>query len=163
DPGLRKLVGRDAPDLGHVGSMLGVREVPHAGKLVALLAVLAPTLAVRLAGDRPVAATLAADPPRGEHDVDPAQAVLHAVAVVLYAPGVEQEARLRGAPPLGGLLDGPLRYARHLRGTRGRPLGDGARHLLEAGRVALDERVIEPVVLDHQVEDAREEGDVASR
>src|SRR5262249_2040972 len=143
DPGPRKLVGGHAPDPGHVGAMLGVREVPHARELVALLAVLAPALSVRLPGDRPVAAALAAEPPRGEHDVDPAQAVLEAVAVVLDAPGVEQEARLRGPPPLGGLLDGPLRDARHLRGTGGRPLGHGARHLLEADRVALDERVIE--------------------
>ena len=94
------------------------------GKLVALLAVLAPALAVPLAGDGRVAAALAADAPRGEHDVDRPQAVLDAVAVVLDAAGVEQEARLRRAPPFRGLADRPLRDARHLRGAGGRPLGD---------------------------------------
>src|SRR6266581_2543097 len=34
---------------------------------------------------------------------------------------------------------------------------------IEAGRVLLDERVVDPVVLEHVLEDARDEGDVASR
>src|SRR5262249_23421106 len=145
----RKVIGGHAPDPGHVGSMFRVPEIPHSWELVALLAVLAPALAVRLAGDRRVAAALRADPPRGQDDVDRAEAVLDAVAVVLDAPGVEQDARLRGPPPLGGLLDGALRDARDLRGAGGRPLGHRARHLVEADRVSLDERAIEPLVLDH--------------
>ena len=36
-------------------------------------------------------------------------------------------------------------------------------HLLEADRVVADEVVIEPVVLDHQVQDAGEQGGVAAR
>ena len=85
-----------------------------ARELVALLAVLAPALAVALAGDGRVAAALAADASRGEHDVDRAQAVLDAVGVVLDAARVQEEARLRGAPPLRGLADGPLGDAGHL-------------------------------------------------
>ena len=47
------------------------------------------------------------------------------------------------------------------RGAGGRPFRDAARHVLEARRAGLDEGVIEPVVLDHEVEDAGEEGRVA--
>ena len=72
---------RHVPDAGDVGAMLGVLDVAHAGELVALLAVLAAALAVGLAGDGAVAAALAADAPRCQHDVDRPQAVLHAVAV----------------------------------------------------------------------------------
>ena len=64
----------DAPDRGDVGAVLGVVDVARAGELVALLAVLAPALAVALAGDRGVAAALAADPARSQHDVDRARA-----------------------------------------------------------------------------------------
>ena len=49
DPGLRELVGVDAPDAGDVRAGGGVGEHPVAGQLVGLLAVLAPALAVALA------------------------------------------------------------------------------------------------------------------
>ena len=55
-------------------AVLRVLDVAAAGKLVALLAVLAAALAVALAGDRRVAAARPADPARGQHDVDRAQA-----------------------------------------------------------------------------------------
>ena len=72
--------GADAPDLGDVLAVLGLADVAAAGKLVALLAVLAPALAVALAGDGRVAAVGPADPARGQDHVDGAQAVLDAVA-----------------------------------------------------------------------------------
>ena len=75
----------------------------------------------------------------------------------------QQEARLRRPPPLGGLADRLLGDA----GDLGRPVRRPLVHVLgdrvEADRVVVDERVIEPVVLDHQVQDAVEERGVAAR
>ena len=85
--------------------MLGVGDVAPARELVALLPVLAAALAVGLADDGAVAALGLADAAGGEHEVDRAERVLHAVGVVLDAAGVEEEAGLRRPPPLGGLAD----------------------------------------------------------
>ena len=76
---------------------------------------------------------------------------------------MEEEARLRGAPPLGGLHQRTLRHAGHLRGPRQRPLPAVLRDLLETDRVRVDERVIEPVALDHDLQHAGEQGRVAPR
>ena len=90
-------------------------------------------------------------------------AVLHAVRVVLDAAGVKEEAGLRRAPPLGGLHQCALRHAGHLRGPRQRPLAAVLGDLLEADRVRVDERVVEPVALDHDLQHAGKERRVASR
>src|SRR5262249_45646023 len=108
DAGVRDVVGIDAPDAGDAGAVLGVLDVAHAGALIALLAVFAATLAVGLPGDGAVAAALAANASRGQHDVDGPQYVLHAVAGVLDAAGVHQEAGPGGAPHLGSLANGPF-------------------------------------------------------
>ena len=83
--------------------------------------------------------------------------------VMLDAAGVQQEARRRRAPQLRRLADRALGDARDLGRAPRRPLLDVLGDLLEADGVFLDEGVIEPVVLDHQVEDAVEQGDVAAR
>src|SRR5690606_38856917 len=77
--GLRQFVRVHAPHARHVGAVLGVGEVAPAGKLVALLPVLASALPVGLARDGAVAAVLPPDAPGGEHDVDGAHHVLYAV------------------------------------------------------------------------------------
>src|SRR5690606_5350263 len=77
---LRQRVGRDPPDPGDMGAGRRIRQLAAAGELVALLAVFAPALTVALAGDRGVAAELAADASRGEHDVDRAEYVLDPMA-----------------------------------------------------------------------------------
>ena len=85
---LRQFVGRDVPDFGDMGPMFRVRQIACAGKLVTLLPMLASSLAIGLARDRRIAAVFAADASGGEHDVDRAQHVLHAVAVMFNAAGV---------------------------------------------------------------------------
>ena len=75
------------------------------GKLVAFLSMLAATLSIGLAGDRRVAAVFAADASRGQHDVDRAEHVLHAMAVMFDAAGVHQKTGFRRSPPFGGLAD----------------------------------------------------------
>ena len=140
DAGLREIGRIHPPHAGDVGAMLGIGEVASAGQLIAFLAVLAPTLAVGLSGDRRVAAVRAADAPGGQHDVDGAQHVLDAVAVVLESARMAEEARLRRAPPLGGLLDRLHRDAGDLRRSPRRPFAHVRRDGIEPDRVVLDER-----------------------
>ena len=85
-----------APYAGDVGAMLGIGEIAAAGKLVALLAVLAPALAVGLAGDGGVAALGKADPPGGQHNIDRAHHVLHVDGVVFEATSVQQKVNRPG-------------------------------------------------------------------
>ena len=66
-------------------------------------------------------------------------------------------------PPFGGLHQRTLRHAGHLRGPRQRPLAAVLGDLLEADRVRVDERVIEPVALDHDLQHAGEQRRVAPR
>src|SRR5690606_14256537 len=113
-------------------AVLGVRDVAPARQLVALLSVLATTLAVGLADDRAVAGVRSADPARGQDQVDAAEGVLDAVRVVLDAAGVEDEARRRLAPHLGRLAERALGDARDLGGPRHRPRRAVGRHLVEA-------------------------------
>ena len=89
DAGLRQFGRIDAPHLGHMGAMLRVGQIAAAGKLVALLAMFAPALAIGLAGNRGIAAAFAANPAGGEHDVDRAQHILDAMAVMLDATRVQ--------------------------------------------------------------------------
>ena len=143
--------------------MIGIADVAPARQLIALLPVLATALPVGLTDDRAVAALRLADPARREHQVDRAEAVLDAVRVMFDAAGVKEEARLRRAPPLGRLHQRPLRHAGHVRGPRQRPLPAVVGHLLEPDGVRVDERVVEPVALDHDLQHAGEEGGVAAR
>src|ERR1051326_1616452 len=162
DARLRQLLGLHAPDAGDVLAVRGVHDVAPAGELVALLPVLAAALAVALADDGAVRAVRPADAPRGENDVDRGEAVLHAVRVVLDAARVHEEARLRRPPQLRRRADRLLRDAGDLGGALRRPLLHVLGDRVEADGVLLDEVVIEPVVLDHQMEDAVEERDVAA-
>ena len=160
--GVGQFLGIDAPDTGDVGAVFGVFDVAHTGKLVALLAVFAAALAVGLSGDGAVAAALAADAPGGQYHVDRPEHVLHALAVMLDAASVHQKTGFGGAPPLGGLANGRLADAGHFGGAPRRPLLDVFGHLVETAGVIADEGVIEPVVLDHQMKDAVEQGHVAT-
>src|SRR6187200_336970 len=159
----RHLLLVDSPHTGDVLPVLGVADVTQAWELIALLPVLAAALPVGLSDDGAVAALRLADSPGREHEVDRAERVLHAVRMVLDATGVKEEARLRGTPPLGGQHQGTLRHAGHLRGPRQRPLPAVLCDLLETHRVRIDERVIQPVALDHDLQHAREQGRVAPR
>src|SRR5690606_4129676 len=125
--------------------------------LVTLLPVLTPALSVRLPGDGRVSASFAADPTRREHHVDRAEYVLDAVTVMFDAPRVQQEARVRGSPPLGGLTNGALGDPGRFRRSRRRPLADARRDLVKADCVLFDKIVVEPVVLAHQVQNAVEQ------
>src|SRR5262245_43791358 len=91
-----------------------VGDVAPAGELVTLLPVLTSTLAIGLSSNRRVAAAGTPKAPRGEHDVDGAETVLHTVAVVLDAARVHQKARLRLTPPGRRLANGTLGNASDL-------------------------------------------------
>src|SRR6185503_10868156 len=73
---------------------------------------------------------------------------------------VEQEARFGLSPPLRGLLDCALRNARYLGSAPGRPLFHVFNDVFESDRLIVYESVVEPIVFDHQVEDAVEQRNV---
>ncbi len=143
--------------------MFGVAQVAAAGKLVALLAVFAPTLAVALAGDGGVTAVGPADAPRGQHHVDRPQHILHPFAVMLNAAGVHEEAGAGCAPHFGRLPDASFGDASHLRRVGRCPLLHMFGHRCKTNSMVVDEVVIQPIIGDHQVQDAIEEGDVSPR
>ena len=78
-------------------AVLGIEHRALTGQLVCLLPVLAPALAVALAGDRSVAAPRRADLAGGEDKVDVGEDVVDAVGVVLDAARVHDHACLRAA------------------------------------------------------------------
>ena len=78
-----QLFGVDAPYAGDMCAVLRVGEIASAWKLIAFLAVFASALSVRLAGDGRIATVFAANATRCQHDVDRAQNILNAMAVML--------------------------------------------------------------------------------
>jgi hypothetical protein len=145
----RKVVLRNAPKAGDVGPVLRIVDLAAARQLVALLAMLAPALAIALPRDSGIAAELPADTTGSEDEVDGSEDVLNAVGVMFQPAGVHEEAGLGLAPPLGRLPDGALGDPRDFRRAARRPFLDVRRDFLEAGRVPLDKRVVDPIVLDH--------------
>ena len=159
DAGLRQLVRLHAPYAGHVFAMCRIGDVAPAGKLLRLLTVLPPPLPVALTDDSSVRAARFSDAAGREDDVDGGEAILDAVRMVLDAARVHEEARFRGAPKFRRRANALLRDTRDFRRAARRPLLDV---LVEADGVLLDELVIEPVVLDHEVKDAVEQRHVAA-
>jgi hypothetical protein len=98
-PGISRFVA--APHLGDRGAVLGVGDVAVAGQLVALVAVLAPALAVALPGDGGHPAAGLAELAGGEPEVDGGEHVVDALGLLLDAAGVQHHAGGRGPPQLG--------------------------------------------------------------
>ena len=151
------------PNLGHLGTVLGVGDVAVAGQLVALVAVLASALAVALTGDRRNTAARFAELAGGEPEVDRREHVVDTFGVLLDAPGVQHHPGRRGAPQLCSLLDAGCRHA----GDAGRPgrrhVGDGGGSLVEVQGVGVDEVVVEPVAFDQDMQHCTEQCRVGAR
>src|ERR1700730_8414316 len=81
---------RDSPDACNVFPVLRVLDISRAGQLVALLPLLAASLAISLPGDHGVATTLAPDAAGGHDQVERGQAVLDSLGVVLDAACVQE-------------------------------------------------------------------------
>src|ERR1019366_2490471 len=128
--------------------------IAPSGKLVALLSVLASALSVALPDDGSITAIRLSDAAGGEHDVDRGEAVLDAVRMVLDSSRVHEETRLGRSPQFRRRANRLLGDPGHLGRAARRPLRDMLRDRFEAGGVLLDEIVIDPVVLDHELEDA---------
>src|SRR5262249_34034335 len=152
----------DSPDRRDVLPVLRIADIAPAGQLVALLAMFPSALSVGLTSDRAVAALRLADPPSGQHEIDRAKGVLDAARMLLDTPCVKQKTGLGRAPPFCRLTDRSLRDAGHLRGTLWRPVAAIGGDLIEPHGQCVDERVIEPIVLDHEMENAGKQCCVAS-
>src|SRR6185369_15485258 len=163
DAGFGNLIRVYAPDFRDISAMLWIAHVARAGKLIALLAVLASTLPVALSGDGRVAAALASNASRSQHDVDRPKHILHSVTVMFDTTCVKQEARFGLSPPLGGLPDCALRNSRYLGRSPGRPLFHVFGDAFESHGLFVYEAVVEPIVFDHQMKDAVEQRYVTAR
>src|SRR5262245_15832742 len=145
-----------------MAAVLRVFDVAPARKLVAFLALLAPALPVALPGDHRIARPFPADPAGGDHELDRGHAVFHALRMVLNPARMQQKARARRPPELGGFDDEPSGYAGDLRRIVGRVSLDDFAEGLKARRVLGDEGPIDPSALDHDVQHSVEDTDVTA-
>ena len=100
---------RHAPEVGHEAAVCGTVQVAVAGKLVVLLTVFAPALAVALAGQGTVAAAGPAEVPAQEGQVDEGADRIGAVHLLLGAAPAQNQRAVRlgilaGQLPEGGLV-----------------------------------------------------------
>src|SRR4051812_36523325 len=82
----------NTPDAADIFAVFGILNIPIAGQLIALVPVLASTLAIALACDGGVAAKGPPDPARRKHQVDTGQHVLDSFALMLNPASVQQKA-----------------------------------------------------------------------
>src|SRR5205814_9172974 len=85
--------------------MFRILDVASARKLIAFLTMLAPTLAVALAGDHGVSAALATDASGSQHEVHRSHAILHTFGVMLEPAGMQQKTGFRRSPDLSSTND----------------------------------------------------------
>src|SRR5450432_2044803 len=91
---LGKFFGLDPPDAGNVFTSDWVRERSLPGKLVALLSMLTPPLAVSLAGNHRGTSAVTPDVAGGERNIGYRQAILHAFRLVLQSPSMHHDGPL---------------------------------------------------------------------
>ena len=143
-------------------SVFGILDVACTGQLIALLALLAPTLTIALPGHHGVAAPLASDSTGGEHELNGRHAVLDALRVVLDPASVQEKAGARRTPHLGRTDDERRGDAGDLGGRLRRVLLDRFLYRVPAGRVGGEKGAIDPPAFDHHVQHSVEDGDVSS-
>src|SRR5436190_3043764 len=103
--GRRQFVFRQAPHFTYVPAMFGIGNRTLTRKLIGFLSVLAPTLAVALAGDGAVAATRRADFSRCQHQIYVSQDIVDAVGVMFDAASMHHHRGLGAAIHARGLYD----------------------------------------------------------
>ena len=84
---------------------LGIVNLPLARQLVALLSVLASSLAIALAGDHRAARAFATDVAGGETQIDDGRTVLDAFRLMLDAARVQRDGALGFPEPVCRLFD----------------------------------------------------------
>src|SRR5262249_40397785 len=130
--------------------------------LIAFLSVFPSSLAIGLSDDGAVAALGLADSPGCQNEIDATERVLHTVGVMLDAARVKQETALRRSPELrrapDRLFGNPGGFRRQCRS----PLPAVVCNLVKPHSPFFDELVVDPVVLDHELQDPCEQGSVTS-
>jgi hypothetical protein len=128
----------------------GIGELSLARKLIAFLSVLAPTLAVALAGDHRRAAAFAPDMAGGEHDIDHGKTVFHALRLMFEPTRVHRNRAIGFRKPMRGFLDIFWRNASHGGGSLRVPVRHGVLHRDKTGCVLCDELlVLKPITQNH--------------
>ena len=142
--------------------MVRVFDQAIAGELVGLLAVLAPALAVALAGQAAVPAGRLADLAQRQHQVGEGQDRVDALRLLL-GPAARQE---HAAPGVGQQPDGRAQLADRDAGqpldARRVVLQGGPADLVEARGPGRDVRLVDQALLDRQVEQAVGQGQVGA-
>ena len=106
------VAGVHAPDRGDVGAVPGIVELAVAGQLVGLLPVLAPALAVALAGQAAPAAKGRPTLPSASARLMKPRTVARRSLVLLLRPASGQDARPRGPRPASRAACGTRRSTR---------------------------------------------------
>ena len=152
-PGTRNRGLGHIPYRRHVAARGGIVDLPVAGKLVRLLAVLAPSLSVPLAGDRAVAAEGLAHLPERQRDVDVGERVVDALRLLLGTPAGQHDDAFRCAQRARGIDESRLSHTGQPFDAL-RPIRRGELpHLVESFGPAGDIAGVDQVIADQDMKD----------
>ena len=84
------------------------------------------------------------------------------MGAVFDTAGVHEKTGFGCSPPFCRLSNALFCNSRDLCGSLRRPFLDAGRQLIKTDRVVLDERMIDPIVFYHQIEDAVKQSDISS-
>ncbi len=161
--------GVDAPDFGDVFPRGRVGDHAVAGQLVGLLAVLATTLAIALAGDGAVAATFGTHESEHEREVDDGADRVGAVDVLLRAAAGEQEraATTSMRAGVGKRTSDAAQLGLGDPGGRGDalgpPLGNAAAHSVNTVDASLQVVGVGQRLGEHDVQQAKDQHEIGAR
>ena len=161
--GLWNFVRRDAPDPCRVGAGLGIVDGALTGKLIALLAVLAPPLSVTLTRDHGATRPFTADISGSQAEIDQRQTVFDTFGLVLDAASMKNDGSLRFGKKVGGALDGFRRNAGLARNCSRIPGVHRLRDLFKASGIPSNETLVFEPVPQHNVKDSHVKRQVRSR
>src|SRR5271165_3463423 len=121
------------------------------------------TLTVPLPGDGSVTTAFAANSSRCQNNVDRTQNILNPMAAVFDTAGVHEKTGFGCSPPFCRLLNALFCNSGDLCSSLRSPILDAGRQFVKTDRVVLNERMNDPIVFYHQVEDAVEQSDISPR
>ena len=161
--GLRNFVRSNAPDFRRMSARFGIADRTLAGKLVALLAVLASALAVALPGDHGAAGTFPSDVAGREAQVNQRQTVFNAFRLVLDSARMQHNGAVSFGKEVSGAFNGFGRYSALLSGSTRVPGANRFRYLFESRRVRRNKIAPLQAVAQNDVEQTHVQSHVRAR